>query len=114
MVKRDPDQPHPRWRWSSGCRTGSLFNLLLHATSIEGAARTVLEIWLIDGLFEVVGEIFVRSLKLLVVPLVFVSLVCGSSSMGDSARMGPIAGKTLLFYLATTALPSPWPWPWPS
>ena len=41
---------------------------------------------------------------LLVVPLVFVSLVCGSTSLGDSARMGPIAVKTLLFYLGTTAI----------
>ena len=44
------------------------------------------------------------SLKLLVVPLVLVSLVCGSSSLGDSARIGPIAVKTLVLYLATTAV----------
>ena len=38
------------------------------------------------------------------VPLVLVSLICGSSALGDSARMGPIALKTIGFYLATTAL----------
>jgi Na+/H+-dicarboxylate symporter len=86
-----------------GILAGSLINLLLHS-SIDGGTRTVLQGWLVDGVFDAAGEIFVRSLKLLVVPLVFVSLVCGSSSLGDSARMGPIAGKTLLFYLSTTAV----------
>jgi Na+/H+-dicarboxylate symporter len=58
----------------------------------------------VEGLFDVIGRIFVASLKLLVVPLVFVSLICGSCSLGGSSRMGPIAGKTLFLYLLTTAL----------
>ena len=60
--------------------------------------------YVVEGLFELVGQVFIASLKLLVVPLVLVSLICGSSSMGDSARMGPIAVKTLLLYLGTTAV----------
>ena len=64
----------------------------------------VVKDYLVGGLFDVVGRIFVASLKLLVVPLVLVSLVCGASSLGNSARMGPIAVKTLGFYLATTAI----------
>src|SRR5690606_20482296 len=43
-------------------------------------------------------------LKLLVVPLVFVSLVCGSSAMGLNARMGQMAAKTLGLYMVTTAI----------
>ncbi|MEM9257710.1 MAG: dicarboxylate/amino acid:cation symporter [Pseudomonadota bacterium] len=89
---------------AGGILLGSLCNLLLHSVELAPGVRVVIENYLIDGLFEVVGEVFVRSLKLLVVPLVFVSLVCGSSSLGDSARMGPIAAKTLGFYLATTAV----------
>ncbi len=37
------------------------------------------QIWLIDGLFRVVGQIFIALLRMLVVPLVFVSLICGVS-----------------------------------
>jgi Na+/H+-dicarboxylate symporter len=88
----------------AGILAGSLLNLLLQASSVEGTARVVVEDWLVGGVFDVAGRIFIASLKLLVVPLVFVSLVCGSSSLGDSARMGPIAGKTLIYYLATTAI----------
>ncbi|MEX2488168.1 MAG: dicarboxylate/amino acid:cation symporter [Pseudomonadales bacterium] len=58
---------------------------------------------LVDGLFDVVGQVFIASLKLLVVPLVFVSLVCGASNLSDSASMGRIGIKTILLYLFTTA-----------
>lgn len=37
--------------------------------------------YIVNGLFEVGGKIFIASLKMLVVPLVFVSLVCGTSSL---------------------------------
>jgi Na+/H+-dicarboxylate symporter len=88
----------------AGIAVGSLCNLLLHSAGVPPAFRLGLEDYLIGGLFDVVGRIFVASLKLLVVPLVFVSLICGSSSLGDSSRMGPIAVKTLGFYLVTTAI----------
>ena len=41
---------------------------------------------------------------MLVVPLVFCSLVCGSSSIGDTKSLGKVGGKTIAFYLCTTAL----------
>ncbi|MGI9285773.1 MAG: dicarboxylate/amino acid:cation symporter, partial [Pseudomonadales bacterium] len=64
-----------------------------------------IDTYLIQGLFHVVGVIFIASLKVLVVPLVFVSLVCGSSGLGgDNSRMGSIATKAMLLYLMTTAL----------
>lgn len=60
--------------------------------------------WLVTGLFDTVGQIFIASLTLLVVPLVFVSLVCGSGTLGSDSRMGAMALKTLGLYLLTTAL----------
>ena len=59
---------------------------------------------LVFGLFDVVGRIFIASLKLLVVPLVLVSLICGMTSLGSSARMGAIAGKTIVLYMLTTGI----------
>ncbi len=56
------------------------------------------------GLFDIVGKIFVASLKLLVVPMVFVSLTCGTASLGGHGRMGFMASKTIGLYLLTTAL----------
>lgn len=88
----------------AGILLGSLLSLFVYNEAVPGLLRTVLNEYLVEGLFDVIGRIFVASLKLLVVPLVFVSLICGASSLGGSSRMGPIAGKTVFFYLLTTGL----------
>lgn len=49
-----------------------------------------------------VGDLFVRLIRMIVVPLVFLSIVSGVAGMGDPRRLGSIGGKTLLLYLATT------------
>lgn len=59
---------------------------------------------LLGGIIEILGTGFINAIKMLVVPLVFISLVCGSSSMGDVKKLGRIGIKTMLFYLLTTAL----------
>lgn len=58
----------------------------------------------VDGIFYVIGNGFIRLMKMLVVPLVFCSLVCGSSAIGDTKSLGKVGGKTIMFYLMTTAL----------
>ncbi|QFU74535.1 dicarboxylate/amino acid:cation symporter [Halioglobus maricola] len=88
----------------AGIVTGSIINLIMHSSGVGEGFKQTIDAYLVGGVFDVVGRIFVASLKLLVVPLVMVSLICGASSLGDSARMGPIAVKTLGFYLATTAI----------
>lgn len=87
----------------SGIVVGSLLNLVLNAGGGSGLGAFIND-YLVGGLFDVVGRIFVASLKLLVVPLVLVSLICGSSSLGSSSRMGPIAIRTLGLYMLTTAV----------
>jgi Na+/H+-dicarboxylate symporter len=59
---------------------------------------------LVEGIFNIVGSIFIASLKMLVVPLVFVSLVCGTSSLSDPSKLGRLGGKSILLYVATTAI----------
>ena len=58
----------------------------------------------VNDIFPLVGKIFVRSLQLLVVPLVLLSLICGTSALDDVRRLGRIGVKTLAFYLSTTAV----------
>ncbi len=59
---------------------------------------------IVEGILYVVGQGFIRLMKMLVVPLVFCSLVCGSMSIGDTKKLGTVGVRTLVFYLATTAL----------
>jgi len=58
----------------------------------------------VNGLFLAGGTIFIKSLKMLVVPLVFVSLVCGTCSLSDPSKLGRLGGKSILLYLTTTAI----------
>ncbi|AOT08426.1 dicarboxylate/amino acid:cation symporter [Pseudoalteromonas luteoviolacea] len=58
----------------------------------------------VDGIFHVGGQIFIASLKMLVVPLVFISLVCGTCSLSDPKKLGRLGGKSILLYLTTTAI----------
>jgi Na+/H+-dicarboxylate symporter len=60
--------------------------------------------FIVDGLFHVGGQIFIASLKMLVVPLVFISLVCGTCSLSDPKKLGRLGGKSIALYLVTTAV----------
>jgi DAACS family dicarboxylate/amino acid:cation (Na+ or H+) symporter len=80
-----------------GALLGIALNLLFGA---DGLLRD----YLIDGLLYVVGAIFVASLKMLVVPLVFVSLVSGVTSLGNLSALGRMSVKAILLYLFTTAV----------
>ena len=60
--------------------------------------------YVLYGLIDSGGRIFVTLLKMMVVPLVFVSLVCGAANLGVTGRAGPLGGKTISLYLVTTAL----------
>ena len=59
---------------------------------------------LINGIFQLLGQIFLRGIMMLVVPLVFISLVNGTASIGDVKKLGRVGVKTIGFYLATTAI----------
>ena len=48
------------------------------------------------------GDMFLRFLKMIVVPIVFCSMVTGVASLGNQGGLGRIAGKTFAFYICTT------------
>ena len=50
------------------------------------------------------GEIFISLIRMVVIPVIFVSLVCGVTAMRDMAQMRRIAWKTLSIYMVTMVL----------
>ncbi len=50
------------------------------------------------------GELFLRALFVMVVPLVMSSMVVGVSSLGDVRKLGRLGGRTVLFFMTTTAI----------
>ncbi|MBQ8166331.1 MAG: dicarboxylate/amino acid:cation symporter [Lachnospiraceae bacterium] len=59
---------------------------------------------IIEGVFYVIGQGFIRLMQMLVVPLVFCSLVCGAMAIGDTKTLGKVGVKTIVFYIFNTAL----------
>ncbi|SLN16103.1 Proton glutamate symport protein [Falsiruegeria litorea R37] len=72
---------------------GVLVGVVLNMTGNENTATMI----------KYIGTMFISAIKMLIVPLIFVSLVCGMTSVTDLARMGRIGVKSVAFYLGTTA-----------
>lgn len=53
---------------------------------------------------EPLGTVFIRLITMVVIPLVVASLLVGTASLGDLRKLGRIGGKTVVFYLGTTAI----------
>lgn len=67
-------------------------------------AGSVVDEVVIEGLFYLVGQGFIRLMQMLVAPLVFCSIVCGAASIGSGKALGKVGGLTVLLYLLTTAV----------
>ncbi|MBE6511705.1 MAG: dicarboxylate/amino acid:cation symporter [Methanobrevibacter olleyae] len=62
------------------------------------------DVILIDNVFFLGGNLFIKLMKMLVVPLVFCSIIVGVTSISDIRKIGSIGGRAILIYLLTTAL----------
>lgn len=80
---------------------GGVVGALFHAFAPGNA---FIDKYIINGLFYVLGQGFIRLLQMLVIPLVFCSLVCGAAQIGDSKTLGKVGGKIILLYLLTTTI----------
>lgn len=60
--------------------------------------------WFVDNMAQPVGQVFLRMLFMVVVPLVFTSIALGVAGLGDNKEVGRVAGKTFFIFLTTTAL----------
>lgn len=82
------------WQILIGIVVGILIGVGIHIT---GAAWPL-------AVSKLVGDVFVRLLRMVVVPLILASMVYGVLSTGDIKKLGSMGLKTLLYYLATTGL----------
>ena len=79
----------------AGIAVGSIFNTMADAAWVQ---------WIDQYIFNVLGQIFLNLIFMVVVPVVFISIVLGVVSVGDPKTLGVIGIKTMMFYLATTAI----------
>lgn len=81
---------------------GLLIGLVLQALAF--AADHPITVYFTNGIIAGGGEVFISLLRMMVVPLVLVSLTCGAASLGATGKVGRLGGKTIGLYLMTTAI----------
>ncbi|TVP73509.1 MAG: dicarboxylate/amino acid:cation symporter [Gemmatimonadales bacterium] len=80
-----------------GLVLGTLFGFLANVLGITWLQQTLVAL-------EPIGTAFIRLITMIVIPLVVASLMVGTASLGDLAKLGRIGGKTVGFYMCTTAV----------
>jgi Na+/H+-dicarboxylate symporter len=74
------------------------------AVNLTGVADSALWVDNVLPPLEFVGSLFIRLIMMIVIPLVVASLMIGVASLGDIGKLGRIGGKTVGYYMFTTAI----------
>ena len=82
-----------------GMFLGIIFGLVIKNIAIDQGVKH----FIVNNVLDTGGMIFITLIKMLVVPVVLVSLICGVSALKDLKSLGRIGIKTLLLYILTTA-----------
>lgn len=61
-------------------------------------------IWAVENVAQPLGQVFLRMLFMVVVPLIFTSITLGVAGLSDLERIGRVGGKALSIFLLTTAV----------
>ena len=72
-------------------------NLLFQDITAKGAEKAI-------GLFYIGGQLFVKALQLVIVPMVFTSIVLAIGTIRDAATLGRVSAKTFFWFLMTTTV----------
>jgi Na+/H+-dicarboxylate symporter len=79
-----------------GLALGVAFGLAVSQTMTPEAGGALLD------QVKIVGDVFIAMIRLVIIPLIFMTLVAGVLALGDPAKLGTIGLKTILLYLLTT------------
>lgn len=83
-----------------GLLLGIVLGIIMHSLVPDSHFKNDI---LIDGLFYTVGQLFIRLMQMLVVPLVFFSIADGCRNLGDTETLGKVGVRIVIYYLFTTA-----------
>lgn len=83
---------------------GMILGIILGLIMYKIPAGDVKDVVILDGILGFVGGGFLRLLMMVLVPVVFTSLACGTASLDDVRTLGRIGSKTMIFYMTTTVL----------
>lgn len=88
----------------AGAGTGPQ-DIIAHGLSLAAQRAEVIAIWeRAAAPFVFLGDLFIRALKMIIVPLIVASVVTGIRGMGDASSLGRVGLRTLVYYTGTTLL----------
>ena len=82
---------------AAGIIIGIILNLYL-------SNDNVIKDFLISNIFETISVLFLSLLKMIVLPLIFVSIICGTLSISDPNKLTRLGFKTILLYMLSTVI----------
>ncbi|URJ32697.1 glutamate/aspartate:proton symporter GltP [Blochmannia endosymbiont of Camponotus sp.] len=85
------------WKIFFALNLGIVLGIVLHN-------QTELKDWMIMTFLSPAGEIFIRMIKMIVVPIVMATLVVGIAGIGDARKLGSIGLKTIIYFEIITTL----------
>ena len=99
----------------AGIAVGLIFIVIRERLGASSAAWQTINNWLFQditaqgaekavGLFYIGGQLFVKSLQLVIVPMVFSSIVLAISTIRDASTLGRVSAKTFGWFLLTTTV----------
>ena len=91
-----------QWKILIGIVLGISLGIGINMT--VGPGVTSGPIYMTKIIFKYGGDIFIRLLRMLIVPLVFASIYMAVANLGDVRTLGKIGGRTIAYYMLTTAL----------
>ena len=84
-----------------GLILGMVLGVILHSFVPDSHFKNDI---LIEGIFYTIGQLFIRLMQMLVVPLVFFSIADGCRNLGDTETLGKVGLRIVAYYMFTTAL----------
>ncbi|MGN0996353.1 MAG: dicarboxylate/amino acid:cation symporter [Candidatus Ventricola sp.] len=99
----------------AGIAAGLVFMLVRERLGADSAAWQTINRWLFQditasgaekavGIFYICGQLFVKSLQMVIVPMVFTSIVLAIGTIRDAAMLGRMSAKTFFWFLMTSAI----------
>ncbi len=82
---------------AAGIIAGLLLNIFLEPNDLFRG-------FLVNQVFDTIGVLFLTLLKMIVLPLIFVSIICGTLSMGDTSKLARLGVKTIGLYIFSTLI----------
>jgi len=82
---------------------GIIIGLVINVSGFN-TVESFTNTYVVEGLFYIIGTMFITALKMLVVPLVFFSLISGVLGIGDIRKLGSVGMKSFGLYMLTTAI----------